>query len=143
MRAFGPTRVARRQGFRHAVVVVPLAALAVLLLPSVSGAITLLGCALLAWLTSRPFVRPVSVSSELVVRGHERLGKGRAIRAARAGIRVTLGLHESIFVPIVFPESGRSLSLWALASTSEREAEAWIRELFRGHDVVLDEGLHG
>lgn len=140
---FGPTGVAKRQGILHVVVVSPLAVLAVLLLPSAAGMFTVGGCALAAWMTSRPFLRPIRVSGELLVRGHDRVGTQRVVTPVRVGVRATIGLQEAIFVPIVFPESGRSLSLWSLASSSESEAEAWVSRIFGGRDVILDEELHG
>lgn len=124
-------------------VVSPLAVLAVLLLPSAAGVFTIGACALAAWMTSRPFLRPVHVSGELLVRGHDRVGTGRVVTPVRVGVRATIGLHEAIFVPIVFPQSGRSLSLWSLASSSESEAEARVGRIFGGRDVVLDDELHG
>jgi hypothetical protein len=139
---FGPTALAKRQAAVHLIVLLPLFGIAVAVLPSIAGLFTLAVATLVAYLTTRPFRRPVSVSPELQVHAYDRIGIGHQLLAARAGVRVTIGLHERLFVPIVFPASGRSLTLWSLAERGESEAERWIGRLFAGTSVMFDEELH-
>jgi len=137
----GPTGAAKRQAFLHVGLWVPLLVVGLIGSAPVRVA-TLLMFGLAAWATSRPFRTPVTVTSELCVRGHDRIGAGHSLDPARAGVRATFGLYWGVFVPIVFPAQGRSLTLWSLACNSPEEAERWVQRLFAGTGVAVDPHLH-